>query len=70
MICSKCHHHLERSSALSGDDLLSLCAHPLEEESEGVRVPGSAAATYEKSDGDWAYWRGATTLMKDTSTRI
>jgi hypothetical protein len=36
---------------------------------EGVRVPGSAVATYEKSDGDWTYWRGETTLMKDTSTR-
>jgi hypothetical protein len=36
---------------------------------EGVRVPGSAVATYEKSGGDWTYWRGRTTLMKDTSTR-
>ena len=36
---------------------------------EGVRVPVSAVATYEKSDGDWTYWRGETTLLKDSSTR-
>ena len=36
---------------------------------EGVRVPVSAVATYEKSDGDWTYWRGETTLVKDSSTR-
>ena len=36
---------------------------------EGVRVPTSAVATYEKSDGDWTYWRGETTAMKETSAR-
>lgn len=30
---------------------------------EGVRVPGSAEATYEKPDGDWTYWRGEITSM-------
>ena len=30
---------------------------------EGVRVPGSAVATYEKPDGDWTYWRGEITSM-------
>ncbi len=34
---------------------------------EGVRLPVSAVATYEKSDGDWTYWRGETTLMRDTN---
>ncbi len=31
---------------------------------EGVRVPVSAVATYEKSDGDWTYWRGEITSMQ------
>ena len=36
---------------------------------EGVRIPASAVATYEKSDGDWTYWRGETTSMKETIAR-
>ena len=36
---------------------------------EGVRIPTSAVATYEKADGDWTYWRGETTSMKETSSR-
>lgn len=31
---------------------------------EGVRVPVSAVATYEKPDGDWTYWRGEITSMQ------
>lgn len=34
---------------------------------EGVRVPGSAVATYEKPEGDWTYWRGEVTSMKETN---
>jgi hypothetical protein len=36
---------------------------------DNVRVPASAVATYEKSDGDWTYWRGETTSMKETGAR-
>ena len=36
---------------------------------EDVRIPASAMATYEKSDGDWTYWRGETTAMEETSAR-
>jgi hypothetical protein len=34
-----------------------------------VRVPASAVATYQKSDGDWTYWRGEMTSMKEASAR-
>lgn len=32
-----------------------------------VRIPASAVATYEKSDGDWTYWRAEITSMKGTA---
>ena len=34
---------------------------------DDVRIPTSAVATYEKSDGDWTYWRGETTPVKENS---
>lgn len=33
-------------------------------EYEGIRIPASAVATYEKADGPWEYWRGRITSMR------
>jgi hypothetical protein len=30
---------------------------------DGIRMPASATATYEKSDGPWTYWRGTITSV-------
>ena len=34
-----------------------------------VRIPTSAVATYEKSDGDWTYWRAGITSVDDHPPR-
>jgi hypothetical protein len=33
-------------------------------EYDGIRMPASPVATYEKSDGPWEYWRGRVTSMR------
>jgi hypothetical protein len=36
---------------------------------EGVRIPASAVATYEKPEGDWTYWRSEITSTEATGAR-